>query len=88
MVVIRLARFGTKHAPKYRITVADSKKYVTKKYIEVIGTYNPTPQGQDKRIVLDMEKAKQWISKGAQPSDRVRHVMRLVEKESGAKAQA
>lgn len=79
MVVIRLARFGTKHAPKYRITVADSKKYVTKKYIEVIGTFNPTPQGQDKKVVIDLPKAKEWIEKGAQPSDRVKFVMRLAE---------
>lgn len=79
MVVIRLARFGTKHAPKYRVTVADSKKYVKKKYIEILGTYNPTPRGADKKIVLDMPKLQEWIKLGAQPSDRVRHIMRLVE---------
>jgi len=83
MVVIRLARFGTKHAPKYRITVADSKKYVTKKYIEVIGTYNPTPGGTEKKIVMDLTKANEWIKKGAQPTERVKHVMKLA-----AKAQA
>ncbi len=79
MVVIRLARFGTKHAPKYRITVADSKKYVTKKYIEVIGTYNPTPGGTEKKIVLDLTKANEWIKKGAQPTERVKHVMKLAQ---------
>jgi small subunit ribosomal protein S16 len=81
-VVIRLARFGTKHAPKYRVTVADSKKYVTKKYIEILGYYNPTPRGQDKKIVLDMAKAQEWIKKGAQPTDRVKHIMKLAEKQS------
>lgn len=78
-VVIRLARFGTKHAPKYRITVADSKKYVTKKYIEILGTYNPAPRGQDKKIVLDMAKAQEWINKGAQPTDRVKHILKIAE---------
>ena len=78
-VVIRLARFGTKHAPRYRITVADSKKYVTKKYIEVLGTYNPTPRGQEKKVVLDVAKAQEWIQKGAQPTDRVKHVIKLAE---------
>jgi small subunit ribosomal protein S16 len=78
-VVIRLARFGTKHAPKYRVTVADSKKYVTKKYIEVIGTYNPTPKGQDKKVVLDVAKAQEWIKKGAQPTDRVKYILKIAE---------
>ena len=77
MVVIRLARFGTKHAPKYRVTVADSKKYVTKKYIEILGTYNPTPRGEDKKVNVDMAKLQEWIKKGAQPSDRVRYLMRI-----------
>jgi len=78
-VVIRLARFGTKHAPKYRITVADQRRYVTGKYLEVLGTYIPTPSGQDKKVVMDMAKAQEWIKKGAQPSDRVKHVMKLAE---------
>ncbi|MFN7729097.1 MAG: 30S ribosomal protein S16 [Bdellovibrio sp.] len=78
-VVIRLARFGTKHAPKYRITVADSRRYVTGKFLEVLGTYNPTPSGQDKKVVMDVAKAQEWIKKGAQPTDRVKHVMKLAE---------
>lgn len=78
-VVIRLARFGTKHAPKYRITVADHRRYVTGKYLEILGTYIPSPSGQDKQVVMDLTKAQEWIKKGAQPSDRVRHVMKLAE---------
>ena len=76
-VVIRLARFGTKHAPKYRITVADHRRYVTGKYLEVLGTYIPTPQGKDQKVVCDMEKVQDWIKKGAQPSDRVKHILNL-----------
>lgn len=78
-VVIRLARFGTKHAPKYRVTVADSRRYVTGEFLEVLGTYNPTPRGQDKKVVLDLVKTDAWIKKGAQPSDRVKHVIKLAQ---------
>lgn len=77
MVVIRLARVGKKHDPAYRITVADSRKYVTGKFIEVIGTYIPTPMGKQQKVVLNAEKAQAWLTKGAQPSDTVRHVLRL-----------
>ena len=78
-VVIRLARFGPKHAPKHRITVADSRRYVTGKFLEVIGTYIPTPKGQDKKVVMDLQKAQDWIKKGALPTDRVKHVMKIAE---------
>ncbi len=81
-VVIRLARFGTKHAPKYRITVADHRRYVTGKYLEILGTYIPTPSGKDKKVVMDMARAQEWISKGAQPSDRVKYIMRLAQAEA------
>lgn len=79
MVVIRLARMGTKHAPKYRITVADSRRYVTSKYLEVLGYYIPTPRGQDKKVVVNMEKYNSWVSKGAQPTDRVKHVVKMAQ---------
>jgi len=79
MVVIRLARMGTKHTPKYRITVADSRCYVTSKYLEVLGYYIPTPKGQDKKVVVNMDKYNSWVSKGAQPSDRVNHVVKLAQ---------
>ncbi len=79
MVVIRLARFGTKHAPKYRITVADQRRYATSKYLEILGTYIPTPTGADKKVVMDLDKAQSWIKKGAQPTDRVKHVMKLAQ---------
>lgn len=79
MVVIRLARFGTKHNPKYRITVADSRRSLGGKFIEILGTFNPSPQGQDKKVVLDLGRAKDWIAKGAQPTKRVKHVMKLAE---------
>ena len=76
-VVIRLNRVGAKHSPKYRITVADSRSCLGGKHLEVIGTYIPTPQGQDKKLVMDTEKLQAWIKKGAQPSDRVKHLMKI-----------
>jgi len=78
-VVIRLARMGAKHEPKYRITVADSRRYVTGKFLDIVGTYIPSPQGNDKRIEIDMAKVDAWIKKGAQPSDRVKHVIKLAQ---------
>ncbi|UYL08211.1 30S ribosomal protein S16 [Bdellovibrio sp. SKB1291214] len=78
-VVIRLARMGAKHDPKYRITVADSRRYVTGKFLEVLGVYNPTPRGNDKKVELDLAKVEAWIKKGAQPTDRVKHVIKLAQ---------
>ncbi len=80
MVVIRLARFGSKKRPKYRITVADSRKYATGKFLEIIGHYNPTPRGEEPKLKLDVEKAQEWIKKGAQPSLRVQTLMKNLAK--------
>jgi small subunit ribosomal protein S16 len=76
VVVIRLARFGQKKAPKYRITVADSRDWVKGRFIEVIGHYNPNPRGQEPKLVVDVPKADSWISKGAQASLRVNTLLR------------
>jgi small subunit ribosomal protein S16 len=76
MVVIRLARFGSKHEPRYRITVADSRRWLKGRFIEVIGSYNPVASGQDKELVLDVEKAQSWIAKGAQPTQTVKTLIR------------
>ncbi|MBK9322574.1 MAG: 30S ribosomal protein S16 [Bdellovibrionaceae bacterium] len=78
-VVIRLARTGAKHTPKYRITVADSRRYATGKHLEVIGTYVPTPKGNDQKLKIDLEKYNEWVKKGAQPTDRVKHVVKLAQ---------
>lgn len=77
MVVIRLSRVGRKKAPKYRVTVADSRHHVTKRFIEVLGIYNPAPSGKAERIKLNLEKVEEWIKKGAQPTDRVKHLIKL-----------
>ena len=79
MVVIRLARLGAKHDPKYRITVADQRRFVKGKFIEVLGSYVPTPRGKDIRVKMDLEKYAEWVKKGAQPSARVKHVVKLAQ---------
>lgn len=86
MVVIRLARTGSKKRPKYRITVADHRKWVKGRFIEIIGHYNPIPRGQDPKLVVDVEKADQWIKKGAQPTLRVKTLLRHAKGELKAKA--
>lgn len=80
MVVIRLARTGSKKRPKYRITVADSRAWVKGRFLEVIGHYNPTPRGQEPKLHIDLAKASDWISKGAQPTLRVQTLMKQAQK--------
>jgi small subunit ribosomal protein S16 len=76
-VVIRLSRVGATHQSKYRITVADSRKHATGKFLEILGYYNPKAQGKDKPFEIDLDKVNAWIKKGAQPSDRIRSILRL-----------
>ncbi|CAH0353736.1 MAG: 30S ribosomal protein S16 [Pseudomonadota bacterium] len=69
---IRLSRGGSKKRPYYKIVVTDSRSSRDGKFIERIGSYNPLLSKDDeKRVVLDADRAKHWISVGAQPSDRV-----------------
>jgi small subunit ribosomal protein S16 len=71
-VVIRMARAGTKKRPVYHIVAADSRAPRDGRFIERLGHFNPLlPKEKTERLVLDMEKVKSWIAKGAQPSDRV-----------------
>ena len=71
-VAIRLARGGAKKRPYYKIVVTDSRNSRDGKFIERIGSYNPLlPKDSGERVKLDTERAKHWLSVGAQPSDRV-----------------
>ena len=72
-VRIRLSRGGSKKRPYYRIVVADSRRARDGKFIDQVGTYNPMLDKENPdRVKIDIDKAKEWISKGAQPSDRVK----------------
>ncbi len=69
---IRLARGGAKKRPFYRIVIADTRSPRDGRFIEKIGTFNPLlPKDSKDRIVLDLERAKHWLSVGALPTDRV-----------------
>ena len=71
MVVIRLARSGAKKNPYYFITVADERRPRDGAFIERLGFFNPTAKGQEERLRINLEKLNEWVSKGAQLSDRV-----------------
>lgn len=68
---IRLARRGAKKRPFYHIVAADVRSPRDGKYLEKLGTYNPLLSNKDERVNFDADRVKEWLSKGAQPTDRV-----------------
>ncbi len=71
-VRLRLARGGTKKRPYYRLVAATKTRARDGKFLERIGSYNPMLASNDpKRVIIDIERAKYWLSVGAQPSERV-----------------
>ncbi len=74
MVKIRLRRVGAKKAPFYRVVVADSRYPRNGRFIEEIGTYNPLVEPS--QINIDGDRAKDWMSKGAQPTDTVKVLLK------------
>ena len=81
-VKIRMKRVGTKNLPVFRIVVADGRSPRDGKFIEEIGTYQPLKKGDN--FTLDMDRAKYWISKGAQPSDTVASFIRKAKRAAAA----
>lgn len=73
MVKLRLKRMGKKGAPFYRIVAADSRSPRDGRFIEQIGTYNPSKT--ENKVTLDKELTKKWLSNGAQPTDTVRSIL-------------
>ena len=76
MVIIRLARSGAKKNPYYFITVADERRPRDGAFIERLGFFNPMARGQEERLRVDLDKLNEWISKGAQVSDRVKALVK------------
>ena len=69
---IRLARHGAKKRPYYRVVIADSRAPRDGRFIDRVGSYNPMlPKDSEDRVKLDVEKIKEWMAKGARPTDRV-----------------
>ena len=77
MIAIHLRRTGAKKDPHYRVVVSDSRTARDGAFIEVLGHYHP--RFEPAKVVLDVEKTRAWIAKGAQPSDTVKSLLRKVE---------
>lgn len=86
MVVIRLTRGGAKKRPFYHIVVADKARSRDGRFIERLGYFNPIASGKEIELQLNLERAEYWISKGAQPSDRVKSLIKSKKCEQTATA--
>jgi small subunit ribosomal protein S16 len=79
-----MKRIGAKNKPAYRIVVADSRSPRDGKFIEELGTYQPLKKGDN--VSMDYERAKYWLSKGAQPTDTVASFIRKAARTAAAAA--
>jgi small subunit ribosomal protein S16 len=76
MVIIRLARGGSKKRPFYHLTVTDSRKSRDGRFIERVGFYNPIARGQEESLRVDRDRVNHWLSQGAQTSERVAKLLK------------
>jgi small subunit ribosomal protein S16 len=83
MVVIRLSRGGAKKRPFYNIVVSDRRSARDGRYIECIGYFNPIAAGKEVRLHMDPSRITHWMSLGAQPSDRVKKLIKTFKAEAG-----
>ena len=74
-VKLRLTRVGSKKNPIYRVVAADSRSPRDGKFIEIVGRYNP--QTEPSTIELDEDRVKDWLSKGAQPTEPVQRLLKI-----------
>ena len=82
MLAIRLARVGARKQPYYRVVVIDKERARNGRFVEVVGTYNPRTNPTS--IDLKQDRIQYWISKGAQPSDRVERLIAKARREKQA----
>jgi small subunit ribosomal protein S16 len=76
MVVIRLARGGSKKRPFYKMVVADQRFSATGRFIEQVGFYNPIATGGEEKVRLDQARIDHWVAQGAQMSPRVKSILK------------
>ncbi len=86
MVVIRLSRSGAKKRPFYHVVVADKRCARDGRNLETLGYFNPIAAGGETRLQLDITKFNEWVSKGAQASDRVKVLVAEFNKQAAAAA--
>jgi small subunit ribosomal protein S16 len=79
MVVIRLARGGSKKRPFYKMVVADGRNKSTGRFIEQVGFFNPVARGNEDRVRVDQARVDHWIAQGAQMSDRVKSLVKAAQ---------
>ena len=79
---IRLQRHGAKHAPVYRIVVAEAGNRRDGRYVELLGYYNPKARGQDLEYKLNLERIDYWLGVGAKPTDTTRSLVNRARRES------
>lgn len=84
MVKIRLARGGSKKRPFYHVVVCDERAARDGRNIERVGFFNPVAQGQEEPLRLEIERIDYWLGVGAQPSNRVRDLLKAFRKEQAA----
>ena len=80
MVTIRLARGGSKKRPFYHVVVTNSRSARDGRFIERVGFFNPVARGQEEALRLDLERVDYWLSKGAQPTERVEKLVKDLKK--------
>ena len=80
MVTIRLQRGGAKKRPFYQLVVADSRRARNGRFIENVGFFNPTAQGQAERLRIDLERVDYWVGVGASLSERVTSLVKEAKK--------
>ncbi len=85
MLMIRLSRFGKKKHPFYRVVVTEKTRPRNGRFVEIVGTYDP--QKKPALVQMDKERVDYWLSKGAQPSDTVRSLLRKPKVAAAAPAQ-
>ena len=86
MVTIRLTRRGSRNIPYYHVVVTDHRKRQGGKSLELVGFYNPRPRKNETTIRLDLPRIDYWLSRGAQQSERVDHLVREYRKSAAVAA--
>jgi len=84
MVTIRLTRRGGKKAPFYHVVVTDSRKRQGGPSLEHVGFFNPVARGSEQKLKLDLPRIDNWVGQGAQPSERVAHLVASYRKQATA----
>jgi small subunit ribosomal protein S16 len=79
---IRLQRKGTRHAPVYRMVVAESTYTRDGRFVEILGTYAPQARGQDVESSLKLDRVDYWIGVGAKPTDTASDLIRKARREA------